>query len=113
MPQASGRPSRAQRPGRGHMQPSKQLAGWMAAGERRRLAGHDIFVRTEVTPGKAPLLLIHGYPTSSYDWHPLWTPLAERYSLYACDMLGFGLSAKPRDARYSIALQADICQALL
>ena len=43
----------------------------------------------------------------------LWAPLAERYSLYTLDMLGFGFSEKPRDARYSIEQQADLCQALL
>jgi pimeloyl-ACP methyl ester carboxylesterase len=59
------------------------------------------------------LLLIHGYPTASYDWYRVWPQLAERYSLYACDMLGFGMSAKPRDAAYTIAAQADICHALL
>jgi pimeloyl-ACP methyl ester carboxylesterase len=63
--------------------------------------------------GLPPLLLIHGYPTTSYDWHRVWTRLAARYSLYACDMLGFGMSDKPRSSDYSIALQADICQALL
>jgi pimeloyl-ACP methyl ester carboxylesterase len=59
------------------------------------------------------LLLIHGYPTASYDWHRVWSRLAARYSLYACDMLGFGMSDKPRSSDYPIALQADICQALL
>ena len=65
------------------------------------------------TSGLPALLLIHGYPTASYDWHRVWTRLAARYSLYACDMLGFGMSDKPRSSDYSIALQADICQALL
>jgi pimeloyl-ACP methyl ester carboxylesterase len=93
--------------------PSQQLSDWIAAGSPRRLAGHDIFVRTQVASGKAPLLLIHGYPTASYDWHFVWPRLAARYSVYACDMLGFGLSEKPRSSDYPIALQADICQALL
>jgi pimeloyl-ACP methyl ester carboxylesterase len=67
----------------------------------------------QVAPGKEPLLLIHGYPTSSYDWHALWDPLAARYSLYALDLLGFGLSDKPRNCDYPITLQADLCAALL
>ena len=66
-----------------------------------------------VTPGRPPLLLIHGYPTASYDWVRVWPRLAERYSLYALDLLGFGLSDKPRDSDYPIALQADLCMALL
>ena len=92
---------------------SQQLEEWIQSGETRVLTGERIFVRTSVRPGLAPLLLIHGYPTSSYDWCRVWPQLAERYSLYACDMLGFGMSAKPRDAAYTIAGQADICQALL
>jgi pimeloyl-ACP methyl ester carboxylesterase len=39
--------------------------------------------------------------------------LASRYSLYAFDMLGFGMSAKPRDHDYPIGVQADLCMALL
>ena len=92
---------------------SRRLEEWISSGSTRTLAGHRIFVRTEVAIGRPPLLLIHGYPTASYDWHHVWQRLATRYSLYACDMLGFGMSAKPRDERYPIFLQADICQALL
>jgi pimeloyl-ACP methyl ester carboxylesterase len=93
--------------------PSQELSGWIDAGSSRSLAGHRIFVQTSVAAGKAPLLLLHGYPTASYDWHLVWSRLAARYSLYACDMLGFGLSEKPSASDYSISLQADICQALL
>lgn len=60
-----------------------------------------------------PLLLIHGFPTASWDWHYLWAPLAARYRLIACDMLGFGYSAKPRGHVYSLIEQADLQQALL
>jgi len=95
------------------MQGSTALSQWTAAGSVRRLAGHDIFVRTAVAAGKPPLLLVHGYPTASYDWHRVWAPLAAHYSLYACDLLGFGLSEKPAGEPYLISTQADICQALL
>ena len=60
-----------------------------------------------------PLLLIHGFPTASWDWHCLWQPLAQRYRVIACDMLGFGDSAKPLNHRYSLLEQADLQQALL
>jgi pimeloyl-ACP methyl ester carboxylesterase len=92
---------------------SQRLEEWIRLGETRVLAGHRIFVRTSARSGLPPLLLIHGYPTSSYDWYRVWPRLAARYSLFACDMLGFGMSEKPRSAQYSIAQQADICQALL
>ncbi|MDC7813240.1 MULTISPECIES: alpha/beta fold hydrolase [Pseudomonas] len=60
-----------------------------------------------------PLLLIHGFPTASWDWHYLWQPLARRYQVIACDMLGFGDSDKPLDHEYSLLEQADLQQALL
>ncbi|WLG85778.1 alpha/beta fold hydrolase [Pseudomonas cucumis] len=60
-----------------------------------------------------PLLLIHGFPTASWDWHYLWQPLAQRYRVIACDMLGFGDSAKPVNHDYSLLEQADLQQALL
>src|SRR5690606_10836610 len=57
-----------------------------------------------------PLLLIHGFPSGAWDWHYLWQPLAERYRVIACDMLGFGFSAKPRGHAYGLLEQADIQQ---
>ena len=92
---------------------SARLTAWEQGGATIRLLGRRIFTRTAIVSDRKPLLLIHGFPTSSYDWHALWEPLAERYSLYALDMLGFGLSEKPRGARYTIEQQADFCQALL
>jgi len=95
------------------MQGSQRLQDWIGAGAMRQLAGRRVFVRTAVTPGRPPLLLIHGYPTASYDWARVWPRLAARHSLYALDLLGFGLSEKPRDTDYPIELQADLCMALL
>lgn len=60
-----------------------------------------------------PLLLIHGFPSASWDWHYLWQPLTQRYRVIACDMLGFGDSAKPVNHEYSLLEQADLQQALL
>lgn len=92
---------------------SERLTAWEKGGATIRLLGRRIFTRTAIVGDRKPLLLIHGYPTSSYDWHALWEPLAARYSLYALDMLGFGLSEKPPGLRYTIEHQADFCQALV
>lgn len=59
-----------------------------------------------------PLLLIHGFPTASWDWAPIWQTLARKHTVIAVDMVGFGLSAKPR-SKYSIDLQADMILELL
>ncbi|MGH8454189.1 MAG: alpha/beta fold hydrolase [Nevskiales bacterium] len=84
---------------------------WHAAGRSYRHHGHEIFYREE---GSGPaLLLIHGFPTASWDWRPIWATLAARYRLIAPDMIGFGFSAKPRDYPYSILDQADLYEGLL
>ena len=70
-------------------------------------------VRYWVAGQGEPLLLIHGFPTASWDWHYLWQPLAQRNLVIACDMLGFGDSAKPLDHTYCLLEQADLQQALL
>ena len=73
--------------------------------------GHQIAFWTGGDTNAPPLLLIHGFPTCSWDWVPVWKTLGSRHHLIACDMLGFGLSAKPRSG-YSIHLQTDIQEAL-
>ena len=91
--------------------PGIALADWRGQGRNFVFNGHTI--RYWTAGQGAPLLLIHGFPTAAWDWHYLWAPLAERYQVIACDMLGFGDSAKPRGHAYSLLEQADLQQALL
>jgi pimeloyl-ACP methyl ester carboxylesterase len=60
-----------------------------------------------------PLLLIHGFPSASWDWHTIWPELTQKYTVTAIDMLGFGLSDKPHPHQYSVIEQADIVSAVL
>jgi len=86
------------------------LDDWL---DRAQFLDHESHRIAYWTAGEGrPLLLIHGFPTSSWDWHQVWGALAERRCVIACDMLGFGLSAKPRSG-YSIFRQAEIQMALL
>ena len=55
---------------------------------------------------------LHGYPTSSWDWHLVWPELTARYRVIALDWLGYGFSDKP-DSDYRIKMQADIAEALM
>ncbi len=87
------------------------LEAWHDAGRTYRYRGHDIFYRQQGSGD--PLVLIHGFPTASWDWRPVWATLAARYRLIAPDMIGFGFSAKPRDYSYSIMDQADLHEGLL
>uniref|UniRef100_A0A8C7ZC09 Mesoderm specific transcript n=1 Tax=Oryzias sinensis TaxID=183150 RepID=A0A8C7ZC09_9TELE len=60
------------------------------------------------------VILLHGFPTSSYDWNKIWDPLAQRFHrVIALDFLGFGFSDKPRPHRYSIFEQASLVEALV
>ncbi len=87
------------------------LRDWRAQGRTFDFNGHAI--RYWEAGAGEPLLLIHGFPSASWDWNKLWQPLAGRYRVIACDMLGFGDSAKPRNHAYRILEQADLQQALL
>jgi len=64
-------------------------------------------------PGEGPLLLLlHGFPTCSYDWREL-IALEPGRAILAFDFLGFGLSDKPRDHDYPLAWQADLTEELV
>ncbi len=88
------------------------LAEWQAQGRYGEFAGHRVFARVHDAHGPARpwLLLIHGFPTASLDWFPLWTALARDFNLLAPDLLGFGLSDKPTRHDYTIAGQADLVE---
>ncbi len=88
-----------------------QVAEWRREGAEHDWRGHRIFHRTGGSG--PPLMLIHGFPTSSHDWSSIWSGLAARHRLLTLDMIGFGLSAKPRDFAYSIMAQADLIEAFL
>jgi pimeloyl-ACP methyl ester carboxylesterase len=86
------------------------LFAWRNAGEFIVARGHRIYCRRA---GAGPrLLLIHGFPTSSFDWAPMWSMLTARFEVLAFDLLGLGFSAKPQGHRYSVREQADITEAV-
>lgn len=78
---------------------------WQKGGTHFEWQRFRLFVRRGGS-GK-PLLLIHGFPTSSFDWAAMWPSLGAGYSLHALDMLGFGLSDKPEAFPYSLPVSAD------
>jgi pimeloyl-ACP methyl ester carboxylesterase len=85
---------------------------WKSAGKIREAGGYQLFLR-EGPPNGPPLLLLHGFPTASWDWHKLWPELSQRFQLIAPDFLGFGFSEKPYPHAYSVTEQADLCRQLL
>jgi len=94
-------------------EPAMSADAWREAGSSFDFRGRRVFYASE-GGGRAgeALLLVHGFPTSSWDWHRVWPELADRFRLVAPDMLGFGFSAKPRGHAYTIAEQADLHEEL-
>lgn len=89
------------------------LTRWRDSGGHFEFHGHSIFFQ-EQGEGSPALLLLHGFPSASWDFEPVWPGLADRFAhVLAPDFLGFGFSAKPVHHRYSIFEQADLCEALL
>ena len=95
-----------------------RLEEWRSQGESFDYLGFEVFYRLEGTRrrriGRGPvLLLVHGYPFSSFDWAEIWPALTERFTVIAPDMLGMGFSAKPAEYDYSVHDHADMHEALL
>jgi pimeloyl-ACP methyl ester carboxylesterase len=77
--------------------------------------GQRLFYR-EAGPAEAPVLvLLHGFPTSSFMFRHLIPVLAERYRVIAPDHLGFGLSDAPgvEDFDYTFDALAELTAGLL
>jgi pimeloyl-ACP methyl ester carboxylesterase len=90
---------------------TETVSAWRDKGELFEFRGHRIFTRSEGTGDT--MLLVHGFPTASWDWASVWPELVARYRVLTLDMLGFGFSAKPRSFPYEITTQADLFEALL
>jgi len=86
----------------------RTLDQWKSAGEFKTVSGRRLFLASHDGGHKKTVLLVHGFPTFSYDWASIWETLGARYNLLAPDMLAFGFSEKPYPHKYSIHEQADL-----
>ncbi|UPQ84072.1 alpha/beta hydrolase [Pseudomonas knackmussii] len=67
-----------------------------------------------------PLLLLHGYPQTHVMWHKIADQLAERFTVVAADLRGYGDSSKPEGGENHVAYskremardQVELMQAL-
>jgi pimeloyl-ACP methyl ester carboxylesterase len=59
------------------------------------VAGVKIFYREAGDPSKATIVLLHGFPSSSYQFHDLIPLLADRFHVIAPDYPGMGYSEAP------------------
>ena len=59
-----------------------------------------------------PVVLVHGFSSSTYSWKNVFEPLAKSYRVIAVDLKGFGFSGKP-DGDYTRRAQAMLVAHLL
>ena len=94
----------------------RTAADWSAAGrlvewkstlsENAACPPLHVFTIALGDPSKPAVLLIHGYPTSSWDFEALARELSMDYSVYALDTPGYGFSDKPKNG-YTYSLFDD------
>lgn len=79
------------------------------------VAGHEIFYREAGHPDAPVIVLLHGFPTSSFMFRDLIPELADRYRVIAPDYLGFGYSDAPsaEEFDYTFDALADLTAGLL
>jgi len=89
------------------------LNEWKNSGEYFAYGEHPVFYCRNFSGGDEVTLLLHGFPSSSFDYHKIWNALSEKFSLLAYDMIGYGFSAKPPNFSYTTFDQADLLEALV
>jgi pimeloyl-ACP methyl ester carboxylesterase len=77
-----------------------------------RLFVLDVAASTDAGRALDPLLVLHGFPSSSFDWRHVLDPMSAGRRVILFDFLGFGLSDKP-DRRYGLRLYADNAEAVV
>jgi len=68
--------------------------------------GVQVFYREAGSPQAPVLLLLHGFPTSSFMYRELIPRLADRYRVIAPDLPGFGFTEVPEKRKYTYTFDA-------
>lgn len=92
---------------------TERVRAWRDEGAIEEILGCRLFVRRRGGGEDTLLLYLHGFPSSSYDWRPLLGLRPPGEASIAFDLLGFGLSEKPRDHVYTLAWQADAAEEIV
>lgn len=85
---------------------------WLARGRHETVYGRSLFVVEAGRKGASAILVLHGFPSWSVDFHRVVERLAANHHVVVHDHLGFGFSAKPVEYSYSLLEQAQYAIAL-
>lgn len=80
---------------------------WKSKGQLINIKKHSLFVIDDGN-SEETLVILHGYPTSSYDYYKVLPELCKQYRVVIHDHLGFGFSDKPTEYLYSLKNQATV-----
>jgi pimeloyl-ACP methyl ester carboxylesterase len=81
--------------------------GWPKTSVHRVEAdGVSVFYREAGPPDAPVVLLLHGFPSSSFQYRELIPRLADRYRVIAPDLPGFGFTVVPEQRRYHYSFDA-------
>lgn len=105
---------------------SPAVSAWLERGRHLNISGRRVFVLDSAAqpphgeprvaqhePERAPLLVLHGFPGSSFDWHLTLAELSRRRRVVLFDFPGFGFSDKPERYSYSLFEQTDVVETLI
>ena len=84
---------------------------WKSKGNFLQVNNNRLFVidtNNGINTSQKSMVILHGYPTSSFDYYKVLPELSVNYRVILHDHLGFGFSDKPKDVDYSLVTQADI-----
>ena len=68
--------------------------------------GVKVFYRAAGDPNAPVVLLLHGFPTSSFMFRELIPRLADRYRVIAPDLPGFGFTEVPAERKYNYSFES-------
>ncbi len=82
------------------------LSNWKNLGKLHQIGAHQLFV-IDQGQEEQTMVILHGYPTSTYDYNKVLPVLSKYYRVVLHDHLGYGFSDKPKNYSYSLIEQAD------
>ena len=86
-----------------------QLAVPVTSVHKVEADGVEVFYRAAGDPSAPVVLLLHGFPTSSFMFRELIPRLADQFRVIAPDLPGFGFTEVPEKRKYTYSFDALAC----